>query len=108
MIIAQRFNVGFSHTKANKSRRDGRHPPPTQPSLLVTLGALLPNVETLGYCRISLRDKHLAGGAPLSSASNVSGIGLEIRDTVPIRNREKPALRLPVSDPREISGLGAS
>jgi hypothetical protein len=30
------------------------------PSGLVTVWALLPNVETLGYCRMSLRDKHLA------------------------------------------------
>jgi hypothetical protein len=30
------------------------------PPGLVTVWALLPNVETLGYCRMSLRDKHLA------------------------------------------------
>ena len=31
------------------------------PSGLVTVWALVPDVETLGYCRMSLRDKHLAG-----------------------------------------------
>ena len=77
MIIAQRFNVGFSRTKANKSRRDGRHWPPRSavPSGRVTVRAHQPNVETLGYCQMSLRDKGLAQCSPLSSASNHSGIG---------------------------------
>ena len=70
MIIAQRFNVGFSRTKANKSRRDGRHLPPRSavPSGRVTVRAHQPNVETLGYSRMSLRDKHWARCSPLGPA----------------------------------------
>jgi hypothetical protein len=73
----ERFNVGYSRTKIDKSRRDGRPWPPSSavPSGRATLRAQQPNVETLGYCRMSLRDKGLARCSPLTSALNHSGIG---------------------------------
>src|SRR2546421_12832544 len=57
--IAQRFNVGLISAQMIKSRRDGRNGDRMpQPSLRdwTAICLVLPDVETLGYCRPSLRD----------------------------------------------------
>jgi hypothetical protein len=42
---------------------------------LLLLCAVVPNVETLGYCRVSLRDKRLRPLNRDSGISNLGGIG---------------------------------
>src|SRR6266702_309570 len=57
--IAQRFNVGLMSRE--RSSPEGTAETPREPSAVpsgLTIAYLrLPNVETLGYCRASLRDE---------------------------------------------------
>jgi len=118
--IAQRFNAGtgqFCAAPVPKGRLNpssaGRAP--FRPALgrpFGTWGHLTakPSVETLGYSRMSLRDKgrrpgqgHFREALPLGGRVYLPGrtCGLEIRDTADW----KSALRLPAGDTRETSGL---
>ena len=56
----------------------------------------VPNVETLGYCRMSLRDKHLSRSRGHSGGSNPSGIDLYLRRPV----------RLEFHQPGQLSASG--
>src|ERR1039457_5458100 len=60
-----------------------RRNPSAVPPGLIVLWALVPNVETLGYYRMSLRDKDLARFHGCSLGSNPSGIGQECPRAVP-------------------------
>jgi hypothetical protein len=53
-----------------------RDPSAVPPGLVVSR-TLVPNVETLGYCRMSLRDNDLARFCGSSLGANPSGIGQE-------------------------------
>ena len=57
--IAQRFNVGFidSERSSPEGTAETAREPSAVPSGLATDYRSLPNVETLGYCRASLRDE---------------------------------------------------
>ena len=57
--IAQRFNVGFmsSERLSPEGTAESAREPSAVPSGLTTGYLSLPNVETLGYCRASLRDE---------------------------------------------------
>src|SRR5438034_11637461 len=85
--IAQRFNVGLiSMARSSpEGTAETAREPSAVPSGLTTAYLSLPNVETLGYCRASLRDEeqalvalpgstaieltHLPNGLPFSSPS---------------------------------------
>ena len=57
--IAQRFNVGLigSERSSPEGTAETAREPSAVPSGLTTGYLSLPNVETLGYCRASLRDE---------------------------------------------------
>ena len=57
--IAQRFNVGLisSERSSPEGTAETARDPSAVPSGLPTGYLSLPNVETLGYCRASLRDE---------------------------------------------------
>jgi hypothetical protein len=67
---------GWPPHSALKSRRDGRPLacPFIRPFGLNRLGLRSPNVETLGYCRMSLRDKDSPLAGMIPCAQNPSGI----------------------------------
>ena len=57
--IAQRFNVGLisSDRSSPEGTAETAHEPSAVPLGLIAGYLSLPNVETLGYCRASLRDE---------------------------------------------------
>src|SRR5712691_2373783 len=57
--IAQRFNVGLisNERSSPEGTAETAREPSAVPSGLTTGYLVLPNVETLGYCRASLRDE---------------------------------------------------
>src|SRR5437016_7325154 len=69
--IAQRFNLGSisAGISSPEGRAETARDPSAVPSGLTTIYLVLPNVEieTLGYCRASLRDE----------GTNLSGVGAQ-------------------------------
>ncbi len=63
--IAQRFNVGLisGERSSPEGTAETAREPSAVPSRLTTGCLSLPNVETLGYCRASLRDVKQIPGA---------------------------------------------
>src|SRR5437879_3437781 len=88
--IAKRFNVGS--ISAGSSSPEGTaemaRDPSAVPSGLTTIYLVLPNVETLGYCRASLRDE----GTNLSGVSGVGAqvLGLTSPYVWPINSAQEP------------------
>jgi hypothetical protein len=72
----QRWVRDLRESTSPEGTAETRRDPSAVPPGLIVLQALVPNVETLGYYRMSLRDKDLAGFAGLFG-SNPSGIGQE-------------------------------
>ena len=75
----QRWVRRFGGTQVPKGRLNPRTPSAV-PSGLILLRALVPNVETLGYYRLSLRDKGMAGNVRPLAFGLPSDFGLRTSD----------------------------